>query len=73
MAVNFLDHDFQLADAVTEGLQHHVDLYESGGDLFMRIWISGRGNDMPLCLKLTADQARQFADGAERLATRLGF
>jgi len=67
----FLDHDFVMEDHRTQGLHHGLDLYEQGNELFLRVWIGGRGSDMPLLCRLTQAQAEQLAEGAQRLATRL--
>lgn len=72
-AANFLDHDFLLDDYITQGLQHHLELYETGGELFLRLWVGGRGADMPVLCRLSKAQAKELAQGAEGLSTRLAY
>ena len=70
-ALHFLEHEFALADYFTEGLAHDLELYETGGELFLRLWIGGRGADMPVLCRLSQDQAKELAEGANRLAGRV--
>ena len=72
-AAHFLDHEFHLSDLSREGIHHTLELYETGGELFLRLWIGGRGEGDGLICKLTRAQAKELAQGAERLATRLNF
>ena len=72
-AVHFLEHGTLLADHFTEGLEHEVELFETGGQLFLRLWIGGIGADMPVTCRLTQAQADHLAQGAQSLAARLGF
>lgn len=72
-ALHFLEHGTLLADHFTEGLQHELELFEMGGELFLRLWIGGIGADMPVTCRLTQAQAKELAQGAEGLAGRLGF
>ncbi len=71
-ALHFLDHDFDLVDYHTQGVKHTLELYETGGELFLRLWINGRGSDMPVLCRVTRDQAKELAAGADYFATRLG-
>lgn len=72
-ALHFLEHGTLLADHFTEGLQHELELFETGGQLFLRLWIGGIGADMPVTCRLSQAQADELAKGAEALAGRLGF
>lgn len=67
-ANHFLEHEFLLDDHVTQGVQHAVELYQTGGGLYLRLWIGGRGANMPVLCRLTQAQAKELAEGAERLA-----
>jgi len=66
-ALHFLDDAFILQDAVSENVAHELELYEQGGELYLRIWIGGSGADMPVVCKLTNEQAAQLADGGSKL------
>jgi hypothetical protein len=72
MAIHFLDHEFQLHDHVTDDLKHGLELFENGGQLFMRIWIGGIGANMPVICRVDPAEAREIANSAERWASRLG-
>lgn len=69
-ADHFLEHGFVLDDHFTQGLQHGLELYSHGGELFLRLWIGGAGANMPVICRVTPKQAREIAEGSERLATR---
>lgn len=73
MAANhFLSHNFLLPDAKKSGVKHQVELFEHGGNLYLRLWISGVvGDDNEILCMLTPAQAEEFAQGAERLSTRI--
>ena len=72
-ALHFLEHGTMLQDHFTEGLQHELELYETGGELFLRLWIGGIGANKPVLCRLSKAQAAQIAEAAEKLAGRLGF
>ncbi len=72
-AYHCLPESFVLADRERDGLRHELELFENGGELVLRVWIGGRGADMPVDCLLTKAQAEQLAQGAEALAGRLGF
>ena len=69
-ATHFLDHNFLLADYFTQGLNHDLELYETGGELFLRLWVGGRGANKPVLCRLTQAQTNQLAQGAQDLAAR---
>lgn len=71
MALHFLPHEFKLTDAKSPGREHQIELFEHGGKQYLRVWIGGTvGPDELLC-EFTPNQAAQFAEGAERLSSRL--
>jgi len=72
-AVHFLPHGFRLPDRSRPDLQHELELFENGGQLFLRVWIGGIEADMAMECVLTKAQAEQLAHGAQELAGRLGF
>ncbi len=72
-ALHFLEHGFLLDDHVTNGLQHELELFETGGKLFLRLWVGGIGANMPVECCLTQAQADQLAEGAQYLASRIGL
>jgi hypothetical protein len=70
-AVHFLEHEFSLQDAYAKNVHHDLELFETGGELFLRIWIGGLGKNSPVVCRLTQSQASNLAEGAEALARRL--
>jgi len=70
-AVHFLSHEFSLPDARTQGVRHVLELYEHGGQRYLRLWINGIASDMPVVCSLTKAQAEEISEGAQRLATRI--
>ena len=60
--------DLRLADGRTEGVNHDVELFEDGHRTFLRIWITGIGSDMPLVMRLDAQQAVQLQQGLQQIA-----
>ena len=71
-ALHFLEHEFSLPDAYTKDLHHDLELFEMGGDLFLRLWVGGQGENKPVVCLLTKPQAHDLAEGAEALSSRIG-
>ena len=72
-AHHFLDHGFTLLEHFDDSIFHELQLYEQGGEPFFRLWVGGEGKNKPILCRLTYQQARDLADGAEALAFRLGL
>lgn len=72
-ALHFLEHEFHLADLEDKAVHHTLELYETGGELFLRLWQGGRGRGKAIICKMTQAQAKELAEGAEGLSTRIGF
>lgn len=70
-ALHFLDHDFNLTDDKSPTETHTLELYETGGGRYLRIWIGGRGTGNEVRCKVTKEQAVQLADAAEYLRDRI--
>lgn len=70
-ALHFIEHGTLLADHVTQGLSHELELFETGGELFLRLWIGGIGANMPVTCRVTLQQAQQLAEAADAFAHRL--
>lgn len=69
-ALHFLD-KLVVPDAYDKSTSHELELFESGGRLFFRIWAGGIGANKPVVCELTPDQARQLSAGADSLAVRI--
>ncbi|WP_406850109.1 hypothetical protein [Chromobacterium phragmitis] len=69
-ALHFLD-ELVVPDAYDKSTFHGLELFETEGRLFFRIWVGGIGADKPLVCELTPSQARQLSAGAEDLADRI--
>ncbi|MEN6081603.1 hypothetical protein [Chromobacterium piscinae] len=69
-ALHFLD-EMIVPDAYDKSLQHEIELFESEGRLFLRIWTGGIGVGKPLVCELTPSQAQQLAQGAKDLSERM--
>lgn len=67
----FLEHGFSLQDLNSPDVHHDLELYETGGELFLRLWVGGHGKDGSIICRISQSQARQLAEGAEALASRL--
>ena len=70
-ALPFLDPPLIVKDSVTPSVSHEIELFESDGQLFIRLWIAGIAADMPVICNLTKKQAAQLSDAAECLSLRL--
>ena len=70
-AHHYLEHGFNMIDYKDDHIFHGLELYETGGELFVRVWVGGESANNPVIGKITIQQARQLADGAEALASRL--
>lgn len=70
-ALNFLDHEFELQDHKNEDTKHAIDLFEHGGELYLRMWVDGRASNNPVMCILTQSQAEAFAKGAAGLSRRI--
>lgn len=70
-ALHFLDFNFLLADYSQQGISHNLELFETGGELFLRLWVGGRGAGQPVLCRLTQAQADDLAESAQQFARRL--
>ena len=70
-ALHFLEHGFCVADQKDGGVCHDVELFETGGELFIRMWVGGVSANNPVTGKMTIQQASQLAEGAQAFAARL--
>ncbi|KUM02760.1 hypothetical protein AWB61_03075 [Chromobacterium sp. F49] len=70
-AVHFLDDQFLLADARDDAVEHELELFETGGKRYLRIWVGGIGNGPEILCEITEEQARQLSEAAESLADRI--
>jgi hypothetical protein len=71
-ALHFLEHEFSVPDAYKKDVHHDLELFEIGGELFFRLWVGGLGENKPVVCCLTKQQARDLAEGAEALSSRIG-
>jgi|LakMenEpi03Aug12_release.lakeMendotaPanAssembly.Ray.scaffolds.fasta_scaffold6416111_1 hypothetical protein len=71
MALHFLEHGFEVSDCNETSIKHEIELFENGGELYIRIWKGGIKMNKPVCGRLTADQAQALAEAAGRLAGRI--
>jgi hypothetical protein len=71
MALHFLENGFEVIDWNETSIKHEIELFENGGELYIRIWEGGIKMNKPVCGKLTAEQAQALAEAAERLAGRI--
>lgn len=70
-ALDFLDDGLRLEeDAPIAGDMHTLELYESRGGLFLRLWTEGAYGLQPLTLRLTQVQAAKISQLAAGLASR---
>lgn len=74
MTTHFLD--LQLEDALREGASHFIELYEDGGQRYLKFTTNSRspgnvGAANTFIVKLSGEQARQLEDGMARLVNRL--
>ena len=71
-ALHFLEHEFSLPDAYAKAVHHDLELFEMGGERFLRLWTGGLGENKPVVCRLTKKQARDLATGADALFSRIG-
>jgi hypothetical protein len=71
MALHFLEHGFALPDLDHPGLTHGLELYEAGGERFLRVWVGGGKPGAQILCRLTRAQALALAEAAEGLAQRI--
>lgn len=71
MALHFLEHDFALSSLQDPTITHRLELYEAGGQRFLRVWLGGQDPGAHFIATLTKAQALALAEAAEGLAQRI--
>jgi len=71
MALHFLEHGFTAPDLNDPHVLHGLELYEAGGERFLRVWLGGRQPGDHIIARLTRRQALDLASAAEALAQRV--
>lgn len=73
-ALHFLNHQFLLADSAAQGTSHELELFEKGGQLYLRLRVGNTGLDQDaVCCRVTLAQAKELADAAVGFAQRLSL
>ena len=70
-ALHFLEHEFRLPDADDKDVHHDLELFEMGGERFLRLWTGGVGENKPVVCRLSKRQTEELAKGAEALSSRI--
>lgn len=71
MALHFLEHGFTLPSLQDPGTSHVFELYESGGQRCLRVWLGGQEPGAHIIVTLSKAQALDLAEAADGLAQRI--
>lgn len=71
MALHFLEPPLALLAISQPEATHHLELYEQGGERFLRLWLGGQAPGAHVIAKMTRAQALALAEAAEALAQRI--